>query len=256
MDWINKLNYRVFGNGYPVVFLHGFLESTTMWNYLDLEKAAFQSILIDLPGHGNSDLNDTNESPSMKYMAGEVTKLLKELKIEEYHIVGHSMGGYVALELKELDPKCKKVVLLNSNFWEDQVEKKKDRVRIADIVLKAKELFVNEAIPGLFYRHNRKDYAVSELINEAKKMEAVSIAYASLAIRNREDKSTLVKGNPADFLILHGKHDQMISTEKWQSDLKEIPVSFEIIEDAGHMSHIENPTKILKSIIDFLGFIK
>jgi pimeloyl-ACP methyl ester carboxylesterase len=252
MDWINKLNYRVFGNGYPVVFLHGFLESTTMWNYLDLEKAPFQSILIDLPGHGDSGLNDTNESPSMKYMAAEVAKLLAKLNIEEYHVVGHSMGGYVALELKELDPKSKKVVLLNSNFWEDPVEKKKDRVRIADIVLKAKDLFVNEAIPGLFYRHNRKDSAIIELIKESRKMEAASIAYASLAMRNRLDKSTLVKGNAIDFLILHGKHDPIISTEKWQSELKDISVSFEIIEDAGHMSHIENPTKILKSIVDFI----
>ena len=256
MNWTNKLNYRVFGNGYPVVFLHGFLESTTMWSFLALEKAAFQSILIDLPGHGNSGLNDTNESPSMKYMAEEVAKLLEELNIEQYHVVGHSMGGYVALELKELDLKCKKVVMLNSNFWEDRVEKKKDRVRIADIVLKAKDLFVNEAIPGLFYRHNRKDSAVIELIKEAKKMEAASIAYASLAMRNRKDKSTLVKEKATDFLILHGKHDPIISTEKWQSELKEIPVSFEIVEDAGHMSHIENPTKILNSIIDFLGFIK
>ncbi len=250
---MSNLSYRIFGNGYSVVFLHGFLESISMWNFLDLEKEPFQSILIDLPGHGNSALNDSNESPSMKYMAVEVVKLLKELNIKQYQVVGHSMGGYVALELKELDPKCKKVVLLNSNFWEDSVEKKKDRVRIADIVLKAKELFVNEAIPGLFYRHNRKDSAVIELINEAKKMEGVSIAYASLAMRNREDKSLLVKENPADFLILHGKHDPIISSEKWQSELKDIPVSFEIIEEAGHMSHIENPSKILKSIIDFIG---
>jgi pimeloyl-ACP methyl ester carboxylesterase len=188
----------------------------------------------------------------MKYMAAEIAKLLAELNIEEYHVVGHSMGGYVALELKELDPKSKKVVLLNSNFWEDPVEKKKDRVRIADIVLKAKDLFVNEAIPGLFYRHNRKDSAIIELIKESRKMEAASIAYASLAMRNREDKSKLVKENPSDFLILHGKHDPIISTEKWQSELKNILVSFEIIEDVGHMSHIENPTKILKSIVDFI----
>ena len=124
------------------------------------------------------------------------------------------------------------------------------------LTLLTKDLFINEAIPGLFYRHSRKDSAVIELINEAKKMEAVSIAYASLAMRNRKDKSTLVKENPTDFLILHGKHDPIISTDKWENELKEIPVSYEIIEDAGHMSHIENPTKILKSIIDFLGFIK
>ena len=48
----NKLNYRVSGNGYPVVFLHGFLESVSMWDYINIQDV--QSIFIDLPGHGKS----------------------------------------------------------------------------------------------------------------------------------------------------------------------------------------------------------
>ena len=49
----HKLNYRVSGNGYPVVFFHGFLESLSMWEQLNF-KDSFRCIEIDFPGHGMS----------------------------------------------------------------------------------------------------------------------------------------------------------------------------------------------------------
>ena len=45
------LNYRVFGNGHPVVFLHGFMESISMWDFIESSNFPFQCIVIDLPGH-------------------------------------------------------------------------------------------------------------------------------------------------------------------------------------------------------------
>jgi pimeloyl-ACP methyl ester carboxylesterase len=93
------LNYRVFGNGHPVVFLHGFLEDVSMWEFLTSQQIPFQAICIDLPGHGLSQLTD--DSPSLAFMADEVLKVLDFLKLSEFHIVGHSMGGYVALLIKE-----------------------------------------------------------------------------------------------------------------------------------------------------------
>ena len=66
-----NLSYSVVGNGNPVVFLHGFMESIAMLDYLKLEDAPFQSVLIDLSGHGNSPLTDTREHPSLEFMAKE-----------------------------------------------------------------------------------------------------------------------------------------------------------------------------------------
>ena len=128
------LSYKIVGKGFPVVFLHGFLESVSMWDYLKLEMMNFQSILIDLPGHGDS-LNEDEDVPSIEYMAFKVKELLIHLNIKDFSVVGHSMGGYVSLVLKnELNISssgfilnCSKVVLLNSNFWEDSEEKKRDR---------------------------------------------------------------------------------------------------------------------------------
>lgn len=247
-----SLNHRMFGNGHPVVFLHGFLESISMWDILKLETLPFQSILIDLPGHGESVLMDNAESPSIDFMADQVEKVISSLKIKRYHVVGHSMGGYVALLLKEKDPKCNKVVLLNSNFWEDPETKKRDRVRVADIALKAKEIFINEAIPGLFYRHGRNEPFLQGLIGDAKQMSGESIAYSSLAMRNRSNKRNLLIDNPKDFLIIQGRFDPLISPEKMKEELKSETVQTFIFENSGHMTHFEESEKLNEVLSNFL----
>lgn len=247
-----NLKYRMFGNGHPVVFLHGFLESLSMWDQLGLEKLPFTSILIDLPGHGKSVLTDDAAVPSLNFMAKEIMALLDSLKIEKFHVVGHSMGGYVALLLKEHDPRCRKVVLLNSNFWEDSEQKKRDRIRVADIAFKSKDLFINEAIPGLFYRHDRKDPLVVSLIEEAKEIDGAGIAYASLAMRNRLNKKDLVFANEADFLIVQGAHDPLIPKDVMEQKLEGKEVKLALLQHSGHMAHSEEPEKLIAVLTDFL----
>ena len=117
------------------------------------------------------------------------------------------MGGYVALEIKRLTPRCRKVVLLNSNFWTDGEQKKKDRVRVASLVLKAKNLFIREAIPHLFHDLIKHEEVILSLASEAKKMEASAIAFSSLAMRNRTDFSANIQENPRDYLFIHGVLD-------------------------------------------------
>ena len=252
MSQYSTLNYRITGDGHPVIFLHGFLESITMWSQLDLESLPFQSVLIDLPGHGLSPLTDDSSIPSIDFYAQEVKNLLVELNISNYHIVGHSMGGYIALKLKELDSSCAKVVLLNSNFWEDEPLKKRDRVRVADFALKAKNLFVNEAIPGLFYRHDRTNTFIKDLTAEAKKIEGVAIAYASLAMRNRSNKRELLLANPKAFLIIQGEHDPLISLKKMQKELISKNVELTLLGESGHMAHVEEPEKVVIALLRFL----
>lgn len=252
MDSKGRLNYRVLGKGHPVVFLHGFLESSTMWSFLDLDKAPFCSILIDLPGHGGSELLDDTEEPSVLYMAGEVKRTLEGIGVQNYSVVGHSMGGYVALHLKLIDQQCNKVVLLNSNFWEDPEEKKRDRVRVADIVFRSKDLFIQEAIPGLFYRHERKDPVINALVDEAKQMEPIGIAYASLAMRNRTKRTDVISRNPHDFLIIQGLNDPLIPKERMEMELVGLNVKTVILSESGHMAHIEQPAETLAALTDFL----
>ncbi len=247
------MNYRVFGNGHPVVFLHGFMESIAMWQFIEENEFPFQCILIDLPGHGKSELWDANETPSLNFMAAEVQKLIQFLGIQIYHVVGHSMGGYVAMILKESDDNCQKVVLLNSTFKEDSELKKRDRVRVADLALKAKNLFIQEAIPGLFYRFDKEEAVVRKLIEEAKHMEGQAIAYAALAMRERTNTFHLLNNFPSDIFVVQGKNDPLISCEIMQEDLVNHSNQLLVLEDVGHMSHVESPKAAYQALRKLLA---
>jgi 2-succinyl-6-hydroxy-2,4-cyclohexadiene-1-carboxylate synthase len=245
------LHYSIEGEGETLVFLHGFLESNSMWNYLDLQQLNYRKVFIELPGHGNSSLTDSSDVPTMQFFADEVKAVLTFLAVDSFSVIGHSMGAYVALLLKEQLGNCQKVVLLNSNFWADNEQKKKDRVRVAEIAFKAKKIFINEAIPNLFGKVELFQNEIEALKEEAMKIEPESIAYAALAMRERKDFSELVSAKPSDFFLIHGDLDRLVATDFLQEQtaplLQERTNSqLFIIENAGHMAHIEASEKVLE----------
>ena len=256
------LNFSVSGEGNVIVFLHGFLESNSMWDYLALEKLNFQKIFIELPGHGQSTLTDDSENPSLNFYANEVQEVLSFLKIEKFSIVGHSLGAYVALILKEYNLDCQKVVLFNSNFWADSEQKKKDRLRVAEIAFKAKKVFINEAIPNLFGKVELFRNEIEALKEEAMKIEPESIAYAALAMRQRKDYTQMIAENPSDYFIIHGALDRLVTTEFLTEQTKliykeQLANHLFIINEAGHMAHIESceiVMNLLKLIFCKVGF--
>ena len=258
MVFSNTLNYKIVGEGYPVVFLHGFLESISMWDYIQIENFPFQSILIDLPGHGES-LNEDEKEPSIEFMAEKVLEVLSDLKIRSFSIVGHSMGGYVALSIKNKSVNnlikmfdCHKVVLLNSNFWVDSDLKKNDRLRVAEIVFQNKELFLHTAIPNLFNKPlNFKDQ-ISLLLNEALLMNEHDIAYSSLAMRNRDNFAELVENFESDFLIIQGEDDAIVSKGLMEQMISKLKINYLILKGVGHMAHIQSPLIVKETICKYI----
>ena len=213
-----------------------------MWDYLPLEELNIRCVLIDLPGHGQSPLTDTAEIPSIRFMAQQVLEVLKELKITEFTLVGHSLGAYVGLDLCHLAP-CQKLILLNSNCWSDDEQKRRDRLRVAEIVFKAKKHFIREAIPGLFGRPNDFQAEIKHLIAEANLMSADAIAYAALAMRERLDYTEEVLANPRKYVFIHGELDTLVSSEQLLLRLPGMHVHY--LPNAGHMSHIESRDEVI-----------
>ena len=207
-----------------------------MWNYLPLNELNCRKLIIDLPGHGKSALNDSNK-PSIDFMAEEIVSILIKEKVDDFNVVGHSMGGYVALLLKEKMPSCKKVLMLNSNYWADSSSKKKDRDRVSKIAFKAKNYFIQEAIPNLFSDQFKHKVEILELIQDAQKMTPEAISYAALAMKDRLDQSKLL--NSDDFIIIHGELDALVDKEMFDLEIIK-STHFHEISNAGHMSYIEN----------------
>ena len=234
------LHYEQRGEGPVWVFLHGFLESSTMWDYLALDALPIQQIRIDLPGHGQS--SELLETPSIQLMALEVQRVLDHLAISGFSVVGHSMGGYVGLELSQLKG-FEHLILLNSNCWSDSDQKKHDRLRVANFVHQAKSHFIREAIPNLFSNPQEQVQVIEALIKEANCMSPEAIAFAALAMRERIDFTDFVNAHPVKFTIIHGIHDRLVTVSELQQKVTSAPLH---LLDCGHMSHIEASQEVLK----------
>lgn len=246
----NGLNYTIFGSGRAVVFLHGFLESISMWEYLALHELNRTCVLVDIPGHGKSELTDDNE-PSITYFSTEILNSLAQLNITNFDIVGHSMGGYIGLEMLQCAPNDTQLIMLNSNFWADTEEKKKDRVLVSELVWKSKSLFLKTAIPNLFYKAESYKTAIEKLIQEALELEPIGIAYASLAMRNRLDHTEFVEKHSKQISIIQGKNDPIVPTEKMETSLN-FKENHKVINSCGHMAHIEQSEIVLQLLKEFL----
>lgn len=222
-----------------------------MWQSISLDQLDVRCLFIDLPGHGQSEFSTTESRKSgIEQMAIEVITVIESLGIENFDILGHSMGGYVALEVKRLKTQCEKVVLLNSNFWTDPLAKVIDRKRIAKLVQSSKSFFLQKAIPGLFTEPNKFQHEINQLIKEASMMESSAIAYASLAMASRKDFTKLI--SLQDLYVIHGAQDRLVSSEQFEGNGILNGHFFEL-QKAGHMCHIESPEGVIEVLKIILG---
>ena len=105
LDYKNAaIFYTDSGKGPAVVLIHGFLENTTMWNVIAPELSKRNRVItIDLLGHGKSDC--MGYTHSMELFAETINAVLKQLRIRKCTLIGHSLGGYVALAFAENNAK-------------------------------------------------------------------------------------------------------------------------------------------------------
>ncbi|MFT5581016.1 MAG: pimeloyl-ACP methyl ester carboxylesterase [Psychromonas sp.] len=234
-----------------LVLIHGFLESNTMWDYLNLEKH-FNCFRFELPGHGKAKYKP-NTTINLSEVALDFNKWLAKNNIEYFDILGHSMGGYVALEMSKNKGFKGKVILLNSNFWCDSAQKKKDRERVANIVVENKKLLIETAIPNLFSDKNKYQDEIDSLIQEATSIRADAIAAASISMKNRQDHSETVRQLSYRLLFVQGELDKIMPKSVSIKQIGNMEIAYECISNAGHMCHVEATNETQQVIIDFLN---
>jgi pimeloyl-ACP methyl ester carboxylesterase len=112
------LAFTRIGSGPPLVLLHGIGMSRRVWDPVVPELAAqFEVVAVDLPGFGQSEPVPSSVEPTPHAMAGFVADLLADLDITEPHVVGNSLGGWVALELAGRRPVRSLTLLSPAGLW-------------------------------------------------------------------------------------------------------------------------------------------
>ncbi|MEX1381771.1 alpha/beta fold hydrolase [Lutibacter sp.] len=245
------------GTGSTIVLLHGFLENSSMWDLIS-EKLSkkYRLVCIDLLGHGATD--NRGYINTMQEQAEMVVAVLKHLRLRKYIVVGHSMGGYIALEISKIVPKnIKGLCLMNSTALPDSEEKKINRDRAIVAVKQNHKTFVRIAIPMLFSEGNRAVFTseIKSITNEALRMSPQGIIAALEGMKIRKNNTSIYKNADFPILMIIGKQDPALDYNSLIAQTKNTNVQVIEFSD-GHMSHIENRNALITSLISFAKHCK
>lgn len=241
------------GQGPAVVLLHGFLETSTMWHSLIPELMVSNRVIaIDLLGHGSTGC--LGYIHTMEMMAEAVEAVLDYLKIKNITVIGHSMGGYVALALAEnIIVKINKICLLNSTPFADSRARQINRDRAIKAVKYNHKNFIRMSITNLFGPNNRACFSneIEDVKNEAMQVPLQGIIAALEGMKIRKDRSALFKTMEAIKLAILGTEDPVLESKELTAGLEKLEV--EIVHlNGGHMSYIENKSEITSILLHFI----
>ena len=248
--------YSISGNGFPIIFLHGFNENITIWDsILTPISKKYQCICIDIPGFGKSPL-PTNLT--LKYMADAVHRIIEQLELIKPIIIGHSMGGYVLLELVHHYPDLfSGSGLFHSTAIPDTNERKANRLKTIEFLdHNPVAPFFKIFIEGLFAPQNLKLKYIKQaeaIICKTHKNSAIAGVKAML---ERTDRTELLKQSHMPWLLIAGQSDQLIPVEQIAIQASYCQrAMIEILYNSGHLGMIEEPEKSSEIILKFAKWI-
>jgi len=242
------------GQGDAIVFLHGFLESHEIWDkFTDKLNGKYRIISLDLPGHGRSSVVSDNQS--MEMIAEEVKTILEILGIHKCLLVGHSMGGYAAIDFaSKYSRLLRGLVLFHTHVEADSDEDKINRDRTIEIVEKDHLEFLGNFTETLFAKDNLEKFPTE--INNLKQI-AISTskegAISSLrGMRDRNDHLASLTKLRIPVLMIAGDQDSRIPIDKVKKQANAAPkVRLEILHGTGHMGFVEAEKESFKLIKEF-----
>ncbi|MCB2376315.1 alpha/beta fold hydrolase [Hymenobacter sp. BT635] len=242
-----------------IVFLHGFAESREIWtDFLRDFPAEYRVISLNLLGHGTN-IHDVRDY-SMEAQARYVAQKLQAAGAEKALLVGHSMGGYVALAFAERWPeRVAGLCLLNSSALADSEEKKANREKnVAFVERHGVEKFMESFIRPLFAPVHREAMSTQreflEEIGKATPAETLVSGMRAMAARPDRTKVLHEAEFPVQFIV--GKEDVAVPLEQSVAQAHLAPVSHALfLADVGHLAYYEKPREVRQAVLDFAGAV-
>lgn len=240
-----------------VVLLHGYLENMLVWEeFVPLLYKNVRVITLDIPGHGISEVQ--GEIHTMEYLADTIAAALDKLNIESATIVGHSMGGYIALAFAErYSSRTDGVVLLHSTPYADSDEKRKNRQREISLIKSGKkEMLVHTAPEAGFAPENRNRFRteIEDLQQTILLTEDAGIIALLNGMIERKAQSEMLHALGKPILFILGRKDGYIVpeiAEKMVADHPEAEVVW--LENSGHMGFIEEAKACATALLNFVA---
>jgi 3-oxoadipate enol-lactonase len=246
-----NLYYEEIGQGVPLVLIHGFPMDHSIWQPVlpKLSKCA-HVILPDLRGFGKSPA--PKGTYTMRLMAEDILRLLDQLKIEKAVLVGHSMGGYVALSFARAYPqRLAGLGLVASQAEADAPERRQSRLNIADEVDRKGVKVVADGMPVKLTSNVELAAQLHELIHATATPEGVAGCMRGMA--DRPDATGWLGEIAAPSVVIAGAQDGLIPVQKSHDMDTLLGRSWlVVIEGAGHMPMMEAPERVADALMQLV----
>jgi pyruvate dehydrogenase E2 component (dihydrolipoamide acetyltransferase) len=237
----------------PLILLHGFAGDLNNWLFNQAELAVDRPVhAIDLPGHGNSSL--TEGSGSVPDLAKAVLATMDALGVEKAHLLGHSLGGAVALFMAMKQPqRTSTVTLVCSGGLGPEI----DMAFIQGVLDAERRKPMQETLGRLFANATSATRQMADNLLQQKRRDGVPEAWARIAAANFHEgyqaggMRDALELLPVPVQVIWGREDRIIPV----AHAEDLPdrILVRVIESAGHMPHMEEAGTFNTLVRDFLN---
>ena len=240
------------GRGEPLVLVHGYLGGSHQWAAeLQALSPHLDVIAPDLPGFGRS-----HHLPSPTEMTGHAQAVLNTLDamgVQQFHLLGHSMGGMVVQEIVRLAPqRVQRLVLyatsalglLPGRF--ETMERSRERLKEDGVEATARRISATWLL-------EREASAHAQALGDLAAQASPQAAEAGLWAMERWDGRDHLEHIAQPTLIIWGDQDRSYQWAQIERLWREIPgASLAVLPRCAHALHLENPVVFHRLLLDFL----
>jgi len=246
----HRFHYRDVGAGHPVLFVHGFPLDGTMW-LEQIERAALRvrCIAPDLRGFGLSDPS-TLSVLTMERHADDLAAMLDVLEVDTVDIVGHSMGGYVALAFAERSPdRLRTLALVNSKSTADNDQAKANRdVTAIKAVIQGRAALGKEMADGLL-ADQASPWLKARVETMVEGTRADTIVAGLEGMKRRNDRTAVLGTLSAPMVAIVGAEDPSAPVAGAEDMVAAAPRGeLIVVAGVGHTAPIEDPVAVAAAL--------
>jgi pyruvate dehydrogenase E2 component (dihydrolipoamide acetyltransferase) len=241
------------GDGPPVVFIHGFGADLNTWMFNQpalVER--HRTIALDLPGHGGS-TKTLDQAVDAASFAADIDRALAALSIDRVHLVGHSMGGAIALTFANWQPdRVASLTLIAPASLGEEI----NAAFIAGFVKMERRRDAQEVLRLLVHDPDLVGRAMVEDVLRYKRLDGVTNALQALAEEwfpngaQRVGMAPVLAGLAMPVQIIWGRDDCIIPAAHGEALAGKLPVH--ILDGAGHLPHMEKSAEVNRLIARFV----
>jgi pimeloyl-ACP methyl ester carboxylesterase len=242
-----------------LLLIHGFGEDHCIWKAQIQYLSAFYRIIApNLPGvHCKPLTIHHSHQPQINLYVEVLHELMHHLHIEQYYVMGHSMGGYIGLAFADYYTNhVMGLGLIHSTTYADSDAKKASRMKVAEFLEEHGSLkYLETATANLFANPFKEQHPdkIQTVIDSASDISKETMMQFVFAMRNRRAHTHLLTQKRIPIWMIVGKEDIAVPFEDSQAQIELLPTkNVLILEQVGHMGMLEATDKVNQAMHQFI----